>query len=52
MKAQMKLYNDPQHRFILQSMSKVDYFDYLSEDDKNFLVFNFEQQNLNEGSLM
>eukprot|EP00347_Sterkiella_histriomuscorum_P002268 403368814 len=52
MKSHMKLYNDPQLVFIMQSLTKVPYFDFLSDDDRNSLVFNFEQQNFKKWSLI
>jgi CRP-like cAMP-binding protein len=50
MKGKMKSYNDPFRLFVFECLQKVPYFEFLSEDDKNSLQFNFEQLNIKKGA--
>jgi len=50
MKVHIKTYDDPFRKFIFDCMQRIPYFEFLTDDDKNNLQFNFEQQNYKKGS--
>eukprot|EP00347_Sterkiella_histriomuscorum_P003751 403363088 len=49
MKIHIKTYNDPQRLFIKACLDRVPHFEFLKEDDKNSLQFNFDQINFKKG---
>jgi CRP-like cAMP-binding protein len=49
MKLNIKTYKDRQRMFIMTSLLRVPHFEFMKEDDKNSLQFNFEYVTFQEG---